>query len=46
MDATGFNDSKSATSALATASSADHSAAMDAAFLVHNMLTPPERGDR
>ena len=34
MDATGFNDSRSATSALATASSANHCAAVDAAFMV------------
>ena len=34
MDATGFNDSGSATSALATASSANHCAAVDAASML------------
>ena len=39
MDATGYNDSRSATSTLATASSANHSAAVDAAFMVAACLS-------
>ena len=39
MDATGINDSKSATSTLATASSANRCAAVDAAFMVAPYLS-------
>ena len=39
MDATGLNDSRSATSTLATASSANHSAAVDAAFMVATCIS-------
>ena len=39
MDATGFNDSRSATSTFATASSADYCAAVDAAFMVATCLS-------
>ena len=39
MDATGYHDSRSATSTLATASSADCCATVDAAFMVATCLS-------
>ena len=39
MDATSYSESRSATSALATASSADHCAAVDATFMVATYLS-------